>query len=62
MSNDRNQKVKMRILEWEEENHKKLEDCSRKEWIAAMQNIMCLTESEARDVTNELLDFPLLQH
>ncbi len=46
---DRNQEVKKRVLEWEERNNKKLEDCSKEEWIAAMQNIMCLTESEAAD-------------
>lgn len=54
-SSDRNQEVKRRVLEWEEKNNKKLEECTRDEWIEAMQTIMCLTQAEAEEYLGHLL-------
>jgi hypothetical protein len=56
-TNSRNEEVKRRILEWEKENNKQLEDCSRQEWIEAMQGIMAMTRKE----TEEYLEYLLAQ-
>ena len=48
-TNDRNEEVKLRVLEWEERNCKKLEECNRREWVEAMSQIMCLTEQKAEE-------------
>ena len=55
MSLTREEETKQRIERWEEENGKKLEDLSRKEWIEAMANIMALTEREAEAYLDSLL-------
>lgn len=54
MSTDRNEEVKRRVIQWEEANGKKLEDCNRKEWISAMSGIMALSEFEAEEYLNYL--------
>lgn len=54
MSTDRNEEVKRRVIQWEEANGKKLEDCNRKEWIEAMCEIMALSEFEAEEYLNYL--------
>ncbi len=56
-TNSRNEEVKRRILQWEKENNKQLEDCSRQEWIEAMQGIMAMTRKE----TEEYLEYLLAQ-
>ena len=56
-TNSRNEEVKRRILQWEKENNKQLEDCSRQEWIVAMQGIMAMTRKE----TEEYLEYLLAQ-
>ncbi|AGY54672.1 hypothetical protein BRDCF_p2045 [Bacteroidales bacterium CF] len=54
-SSDRNQEVKKRVLEWEATNNKKLEKCTRDEWLEAMQTIKCLTQTEAEKYLDHLL-------
>lgn len=54
MSTDRNEEMKRRVIEWEEANGKKLEDCSREEWISAMCKIMALSKFEAEEYLNYL--------
>lgn len=54
-TNSRNEEVKRRILQWEQENNKQLQECSRSEWIEAIRRIMCLTSWEAEDYLNYLL-------
>lgn len=56
-TNSRNEEVKRRILQWVKENNKQLEDCSRQEWIVAMQGIMAMTRKE----TEEYLEYLLAQ-
>lgn len=56
-TNSRNEEVKRRILQWEKENNKQLKDCSRQEWIEAMQGIMAMTRKE----TEEYLEYLLAQ-
>lgn len=56
-TNSRNEEVKRRILQWEKENNKQLEDCNRQEWIEAMQGIMAMTRKE----TEEYLEYLLAQ-
>lgn len=54
-TNDRNEEVKRRIEKWEQENNKKLKDCSREEWIEAMTGIMALTRLEAEQYLDYLI-------
>jgi hypothetical protein len=56
-TNSRNEEVKRRILQWEQENNKQLQECSREEWIEAMQGIMAMTRQE----TEEYLEYLLAQ-
>jgi len=53
-TNDRNEEVKRRVLEWEERNNMRLEECNRREWVEAMSQIMCLTELEAEEYLDYL--------
>jgi len=50
----RDEEVQKRIKEWEERNHKKLEECTRLEWVNAMREIMCLTQQEAEEYLDYL--------
>lgn len=54
-TNSRNEEVKRRILEWEQENNKQLQECSREEWIEAMQGIMAMTRKETEEYLDHLL-------
>lgn len=45
----RNEEVKRRVIAWEDENGKKLEDCTEAEWIEATQEILARTKMEAEE-------------
>lgn len=51
---ERNEEVKRRVLAWEQENNKKLEDCTESEWIEAAQIILALSELEAEEYLSYL--------
>lgn len=53
-TDDRNEEVKRRVLEWEERNNKKLEECNSREWVEARSQIMCLTERESEEYLDYL--------
>lgn len=55
VENSRNEEVKRRIQKWEQENNKQLQDCSREEWIVAMQGIMAMTRQETEEYLDHLL-------
>ncbi|PKO95499.1 MAG: hypothetical protein CVU12_09755 [Bacteroidetes bacterium HGW-Bacteroidetes-7] len=55
VENSRNEEVKRRILKWEQENNKQLQECSREEWIVAMQGIMAMTRLETEEYLDHLL-------
>ena len=54
-TNSRNEEVKRRILEWEQENNKQLQECSREEWIENMKGIMAMTRQETEEYLDHLL-------
>ena len=54
-TNSRNEEVKRRILQWEQVNNKQLQECSREEWIEAMQGIMAMTRLETEEYLDHLL-------
>lgn len=54
-TNSRNEEVKRRILQWEQENNKQLQECSREEWIEAMRGIMAMTRQETEEYLDHLL-------
>lgn len=54
-TNSRNEEVKRRILEWEQANNKQLQECSREEWIEAMQGIMAMTRRETEEYLDHLI-------
>lgn len=54
-TNSRNEEVKRRILAWEHANNKQLQECSREEWIEAMQGIMAMTRQETEEYLDHLL-------
>jgi len=51
---ERNEEVKRRVLAWEQENNKKLEDCTESEWIEAARSILALSEWEAEEYLSYL--------
>lgn len=51
---ERNEEVKRRVITWEQENGKKLKDCSEREWIKAAQSILALSKSEAEEYLSYL--------
>lgn len=55
VENSRNEEVKRRIQKWEQENNKQLQDCSREEWVVAMQGIMAMTRKETEEYLDHLL-------
>jgi gluconate kinase len=52
----REEETKRRIIAWEEAHGKKLEDLNREEWIKAIAQIMAMTEREAEEYLNYLLN------
>ena len=52
----REEETKRRIIAWEEAHCKKLEDLNREEWIKAIAQIMAMTEREAEEYLNYLLN------
>ena len=52
----REEETKRRIIAWEEAHNKKLEDLNREEWIKAIAQIMAMTEREAEEYLNYLLN------
>jgi hypothetical protein len=54
-NNSREEEVKRRIQEWEQKNNKNLKNCSRKEWIEAMQGIMAMTRQETEEYLDHLM-------
>ena len=54
-TNNRNEEVKRRILKWEQDNNKQLQECSREEWIEAMQGIMAMTRVETEEYLDHLM-------
>ncbi len=52
----REEETKRRIIAWEEEHGKKLEDLTRKDWIEAVAQIMAMTEREAEEYLDHLLN------
>ena len=55
VENSRSEEVKRRIQKWEQENNKQLQECSREEWILAMQGIMAMTRKETEEYLDHLL-------
>ena len=52
----REEETKRRIIAWEEAHGKKLEDLNREDWIMAIAQIMAMTEREAEEYLNYLLN------
>jgi hypothetical protein len=52
----REEETKKRTIAWEEKHGKKLEELNREEWIEAVAQIMAMTEREAEEYLNYLLN------
>ena len=51
---NRNEEVKQRILAWEKQHGRKMEELTEQEWIAATQEVLALSRFEAEEMLEYL--------
>ena len=51
---NRNEEVKQRILAWEKQHGRKMEELTDQEWIAAAQEVLALSSLEAEEMLEYL--------